>query len=99
MIGEIRQLNEDNRVLTNVSSLKGIYDASTPQEEETESHVDGVHYAEMKDSGSSHLVTLIDFTKLDGDSDFDIIKNKAKRREAKEQTDPTRTLPKGLSES
>ena len=53
----------------------------------------------MKDSGSLHLVPLIDCTKVDGDSDFDIIKNKARRREAKEQTDPTRTLPKGLSES
>ena len=40
----------------------------------------------MKDSGSSHLVPLIDCTKVDKDSDFDIIKNKARRREAKEQT-------------
>ena len=40
----------------------------------------------MKDSGYSHLVPLIDCTKLDGDSDSDIIKNKARRREAKEQT-------------
>ena len=30
----------------------------------------------MKDSGSSHLVPLIDCTKVDGDSDFDIIKKK-----------------------
>ena len=73
-------------MLTYVTSLKGIYDASIPQEEETESHVDGVHSAEMKDSGSPHLVPLIDFTKVDEDSYFDIIKNKAKRRESKEQT-------------
>ena len=49
----------------------------------------------MKDSGSLHLVTLIDCTKVYIDSDFDIIKNKARRREAKEHTDPTITLPKG----
>ena len=53
----------------------------------------------MKDSGSLHLVPLIDCAKVDGDSDFDIMKNKSRRREAKEQTDPTRTLPKGLYES
>ena len=82
-----------------VPSLRGIYNASITQEEETESHVDGVHFAEMKDSGSSHLVTLINCTKVDGDSDFDIIKNKQRRREAKEQTDSTRNLPKGLSKS
>ena len=52
----------------------------------------------MKDSGSLHLVPLIDFTKVDEDSDFDIIKNKASRREEKEQTDTTRTLLKGLSD-
>ena len=84
---------------TDVSALKGIYDVSIIQEEETESHIDGVHSSEMKYSGSSHLLPLIDCTKVDRDSDFDIIKNKARRREAKEQTDPTRTLPKGLSES
>ena len=72
--------------MTYVTSLKVIYDTSTPQEEETESHVDGVHYAEMKDSVSTHLVPLIDFTKVDEDSYFDIIKNKARKREAKEQT-------------
>ena len=33
-IGGIRKFNEDNRVSTDVSSLKGIYDASIPQEEE-----------------------------------------------------------------
>ena len=38
----------------------------------------------MKDIGYSHLVPLIDYTKVDGDSDFDIINNKARRREAKE---------------
>ena len=59
---------------TYVSSLKGMYEASIPQEEETESHVDCVYYAEMKDSGSSHLVPLIDCTKVDGDSDFEIKK-------------------------
>ena len=52
----------------------------------------------MKDSGYLHLVPLIDCTKVDGDSDFDIIKNKSGKREAKEQTDPTRTLLKGLFE-
>ena len=97
MIGGIRKFNEYNRVLIDVSSLKGVYDASIPQEEETESHVDGVHSAEMKDGGSSHLVPLIDCTKVDGDSDFYIIKNKESRREANKQTDPTRTLTKGLS--
>ena len=40
----------------------------------------------MKYSGSSHLVPLIDCTKLDEDSDFDIIKNKSRRKEEKEQT-------------
>ena len=35
LIGGIRKFNEDNRVSTDVSSLKGIYDASIPQEEET----------------------------------------------------------------
>ena len=40
----------------------------------------------MKDSGSPHLVPLIYCTKVDEDSYFDIIKNKARRREAKEQT-------------
>ena len=40
----------------------------------------------MKDSGSLHLVPLIDCTKVDEYSDFGIIKNKARRREAKEQT-------------
>ena len=46
--GGIRRFIEDNRVSTNVSSLKGTYDASTPQEEEIESHVDGVNSAEIK---------------------------------------------------
>ena len=32
-IGGVQQFNEDNRVLTDVTSLKGIYDASIPQEE------------------------------------------------------------------
>ena len=41
---------------------------------------------------------LIYCTKVGGDSDFDIIKHKARRREAKEQTDSIRTLPNGLSE-
>ena len=72
----IRKFNEDNRVSIDVSSLKGVYDASIPPEEETESHVDGVPYAEMKDSGSLHIVPLIYFTKVDGDSDFEIIKIK-----------------------
>ena len=76
----INQLDEEKRVLTDVTSLKDIFNAGIPQEEETESHVDGVHYAEMKDS------PLIDCTEVDGDSDFDIINNKARRREAKEQT-------------
>ena len=70
----IRKFNEENRVSTDVSSLKGIYDATITQEERTESHVDSVHYEEMKDSAFSHLVPLIDCTKVDGDSDFDIIK-------------------------
>ena len=86
MIGGIRQFNEENRVSTYVSYLKSIYYASISQEEETESHVDGVNFSEMKYSGSLHLVSLIYFSKVDGDSDFDIIKNKARRREAKEQT-------------
>ena len=34
--------------------------------------------------GSSHLVTLIDCTKVDEYSDFYIIKIKARRRDAKE---------------
>ena len=92
LIGGFWQFNEGNRVSTYVSSLKGIYYVSIPQEEEIESHVDGLHYAEIKYSGSSHLVPIIDFTKLDGDSVFDIIENKARKREVKEQTDPTRTL-------
>ena len=33
--GGIRKFNEDNRVSTYVSSLKGIYDESIPQEEDT----------------------------------------------------------------
>ena len=40
----------------------------------------------MKDIEPSHLMTLTHFTKVDEDLDFDIIKNKARRREAKEQT-------------
>ena len=76
MIGGVQQFNEDNRVSTDVTSLKGIYDASIPQEEETEAHVDGVHSAEMKYIGSSHLVPLRDCTKVDENSDFDIIKIK-----------------------
>ena len=35
LIGGIWQFNEDNGVSTDVSSLKGIYDASIPKEEET----------------------------------------------------------------
>ena len=84
---------------TYVSSLKGIYDASIHKEEETESDVDGVNSAKMKDSGSLHLVPIIYCTKVNRDSDFDIIRNKARRRESNEQTDPTKTLPKGLSET
>ena len=61
---------------TDVTSLKGIYDASIPQEEETQSHVDGVNFAGMKDSGSTNIVPLIDCTKVDKDSYFDIIKIK-----------------------
>ena len=34
LIGGVQQFNEEDRVSTNVTSLKGIYDASTPQEEE-----------------------------------------------------------------
>ena len=79
-IGGTWQLNEDNRVSTDVSSLKGLYDASIPQEEEIESHIDGEQYASMKDSVSLHLVPLIDCTKLDRDSNFDLIKNKSRRR-------------------
>ena len=79
----VQQFNEENILSTDVNYLKGIYDASIPQEEETESHVDGVYPAEIKDSGSLHLVPLIYCTKVDKDSDFDIIKNKAKMREAK----------------
>ena len=52
LIGGIWQFNENNIVSTDVSSLKGIYDASIPQEEETESHVDVAHSAEMKYSNS-----------------------------------------------
>ena len=81
------QLNECNRVSTYVSSLKGLNDSRIPQEEETKSHVDGAHSAEMKQSGSSYLAPLIDCTKVDGDSDFDIINNKTRRKEAKEQTE------------
>ena len=99
LIGGVWQFNEEHIVSTYLSSLMGIYDASNPQEEETESHVYGVHSAEMKDSGSLYLVHSIDCTKIDRDSYFDIIKNKARRREAKEQTNQTITLPKGLSES
>ena len=40
----------------------------------------------MKNNGSSQLVPLIDCTKVDEDSDFDIILNKARKREAKEHT-------------
>ena len=40
----------------------------------------------MKDSGSSHIVPLLDCTKVDRHSGFDIINNKTGRREAKEQT-------------
>ena len=61
-------------MLIDVTVLKVVYYASIPQEEETESHVDVVHYAEMKDSGSLHLVHLIDCSKVDEDSYFDIIK-------------------------
>ena len=63
-------------MLTDVTSLKVVYDASIPQEEETESHVDGVNSAEMKDRGSLYLLPLLDCTKLDEDSYFDIIKIK-----------------------
>ena len=45
LIGWIRKFNEGNRVSTDVSSLEDLYDASIPQEEETESQVDGVHSA------------------------------------------------------
>ena len=82
----VQQFNEENIVSTDVNYLKGIYDASIPQEEETESHVDGLHSAETRDSGSSHLVTIIYCTKVDEDSYLDIINNKSRRREAKEQT-------------
>ena len=99
LIARIRKFNEDNRVLTDVSYSKGIHDSSIPQEEETESHIDGVHSSDMKDSLSSHMVPLIDCTKVEEDSDFDMKKNKARRREAKEQKYPTRTLPKWLLES
>ena len=85
LIGGIRKFKKDKIVSTDVSSLKCIYDASIPQEEETESHVDGVHYAEMKDTGSSHLASLLYHTKVGEDSDFDVIKNKSRRREVKEQ--------------
>ena len=91
LIGGIWQFNEENRVSTDVPSLKGIYDASIPQEEETESHVDDVHSANMKYSGSSHLVPLIYCTNVDGDSDFDIIKIKQggeRRRNRQIQPEP-----------
>ena len=39
-----------------------------------------------KKRGSLHLVPLIYCTKVDENSDFDIIKNKARRIEAKDQT-------------
>ena len=84
MIEGIRKFNEYNRASIDASYLKGVYDASITQEEETESHIDGVNFTEMKDSGYLHLVPLIDCTKVDGDSDFDIIKNKSGKREAKE---------------
>ena len=83
LIGRVQQFNEENILSKDVTFLKGIYDASIPQEEETESHVDGVHSAEMKYSGSPYLVPLLYCTKVDEDSYFDIIKNKARRREAK----------------
>ena len=35
LIGGVQQFNEYNRVLTDVTSLKGLYDASTPLEQET----------------------------------------------------------------
>ena len=78
-IGGVQQFNEGNRVSTYVTSLKGIYDSINPQYEDTESNVDGVYSVEMKYSESLHLVPLIDFTKVDGGSDFDIITNKARR--------------------
>ena len=76
LIEGIWEFNENNRVSTYVSSLKGIYHASTPQEEETESHIDGLHDAELEYCGSSHLVPSIDCKNVDRDSDFDIIKIK-----------------------
>ena len=85
-LGGVQQFNEENRVSTDVTSLKGLYDASIPQEEETESHVDYVHSTEMKDSGSPHLLPIMGCTKVDEDSYFDIIKYKARRGESKEQT-------------
>ena len=33
LIGGVQQFNEENRVSTDITSLKGIYDASIPQEE------------------------------------------------------------------
>ena len=73
---------------TDVSYLKGIYDASIPQEKETESHVDGIHSAEMKDNGSPHLAPLIDCTKVDKDLDFDIIRNQGGERRRNTQIRP-----------
>ena len=35
LIGGIQKFNKGNIMSTNVSSLKGMYDASIPQEEET----------------------------------------------------------------
>ena len=86
MIGGSQKSKEENRVPIDVTSLKGVYNASIPQEEETESHVYGVHYADMRDIGYPHLLPLIDCKRIDEDSYFYIIKNKARRREAKEYT-------------
>ena len=82
-IGGVQQFNEENIVSTDVTSLKGIYDASISQEEKTESYVDGVHFAEIKDSGSPHLVPLIDWKKVHENSYFDIIKIKQGRERRK----------------
>ena len=49
----------------------------------------------MKCSGSPHLVTLIDCTKVDEDSYFDIYK-KTRRREAKEQTHLNENCPMSI---
>ena len=35
LIGGVQQFNEYNRVLTDVTSLKGLYDASNPLKQET----------------------------------------------------------------